>query len=36
MKQIARADGGLLAPALGHMAADFAILVAVYCLAATV
>jgi membrane protease YdiL (CAAX protease family) len=29
-RQIARADGGLLAPALGHMAADFTILMAIY------
>jgi membrane protease YdiL (CAAX protease family) len=29
-RQIARADGGLLAPMLGHMAADFTILMAVY------
>jgi membrane protease YdiL (CAAX protease family) len=29
-RQIARADGGLLAPLLGHMAADFSILTAVY------
>ena len=29
-RQIARADGGLLAPVLGHMAADFTILMAVY------
>ncbi len=29
-RQIARADGGLLAPVLGHMAADFSILMAVY------
>jgi membrane protease YdiL (CAAX protease family) len=29
-RQVARADGGLLAPVLGHMAADFTILVAVY------
>jgi membrane protease YdiL (CAAX protease family) len=28
-RQIARADGGLLAPVLGHMAADFTILIAV-------
>jgi membrane protease YdiL (CAAX protease family) len=29
-RQIARKDGGLLAPVLGHMAADFMILMAVY------
>jgi len=29
-RQMARIDGGLLAPVLGHMAADFAILMAVY------
>lgn len=29
-RQVAREDGGLLAPVLGHMAADFAILFAVY------
>jgi len=29
-RQIARADHGLLAPVLGHMAADFTILLAVY------
>ena len=29
-RQLARADGGLLAPMLGHMAADFTILMAVY------
>lgn len=29
-RQIARADGGLLAAVLGHMAADFTILMAVY------
>jgi CAAX prenyl protease-like protein len=29
-RQIAREDGGLLAPVLGHMAADFTILVAIY------
>ena len=29
-RQIARIDGGLLAPVLGHMAADFTILMAVY------
>jgi hypothetical protein len=29
-RQIARADEGLLAPVLGHMAADFTILMAVY------
>ncbi len=29
-RQIARVDGGLLAPVLGHMAADFTILLAVY------
>ncbi|HSL45974.1 MAG TPA: CPBP family glutamic-type intramembrane protease [Anaerolineales bacterium] len=29
-RQLARIDGGLLAPALGHMAADFTILMAVY------
>lgn len=29
-RQIARADGGLLAPVLGHMAADFTILMAIY------
>jgi membrane protease YdiL (CAAX protease family) len=29
-RQLARADEGLLAPVLGHMAADFTILVAVY------
>ena len=29
-RQLARADGGLLAPVLGHMAADFTILMAVY------
>ena len=29
-RQIARQDGGLLAPVLGHMAADFTILVTVY------
>ena len=29
-RQLARADDGLLAPALGHMAADFTILMAVY------
>jgi membrane protease YdiL (CAAX protease family) len=29
-RQIARADKGLLAPVLGHMAADFTILMAVY------
>jgi membrane protease YdiL (CAAX protease family) len=29
-RQIARADDGLLAPVLGHMAADFTILLAIY------
>ena len=29
-RQVARADGGLLAPVLGHMAADITILVTVY------
>jgi membrane protease YdiL (CAAX protease family) len=29
-RQIARAGGGLLAPVLGHMAADFSILMAIY------
>jgi hypothetical protein len=29
-RQIARLDGGLLAPVLGHMAADFTILMAIY------
>ncbi len=29
-RQIARANGGLLAPVLGHMAADFTILMAIY------
>ena len=29
-RQLARADNGLLAPVLGHMAADFTILLAVY------
>lgn len=29
-RQIAREDGGLLAPVLGHMAADFIILLAIY------
>lgn len=29
-RQVAREDGGLLAPVLGHMAADFTILTAVY------
>lgn len=29
-RQIAREDGGLLASVLGHMAADFAILMVVY------
>lgn len=29
-RQLARADQGLLAPVLGHMAADFTILMAVY------
>lgn len=29
-RQIARVDGGLLAPVLGHMAADFTILMAIY------
>ena len=29
-RQFARADGGLLAPMLGHMVADFTILMAVY------
>ena len=29
-RQLARADGGLLAPMLGHMAADFTILMAIY------
>jgi membrane protease YdiL (CAAX protease family) len=29
-RQVARIDGGVLAPVLGHMAADFAILFAVY------
>lgn len=29
-RQIAREDGGLLAPVLGHMAADFSILLVVY------
>jgi membrane protease YdiL (CAAX protease family) len=29
-RQIARASGGLLAPVLGHMAADFTILMAIY------
>lgn len=29
-RQIARLDGGLLAPVLGHMAADFTILLAIY------
>ena len=33
-RQIARADEGLLAPVLGHMAADFTILMAVYRMAA--
>lgn len=33
-RQIARADEGLLAPVLGHMAADFTILLAVYRVAA--
>ena len=31
-RQIAREDGGLLAPVLGHAAADFTILFAVYCM----
>jgi hypothetical protein len=29
-RQLARVDEGLLAPVLGHMAADFTILMAVY------
>ncbi len=29
-RQLAREDGGLLAPVLGHMAADFTILMAIY------
>jgi membrane protease YdiL (CAAX protease family) len=29
-RQVAREDGGLLTPVIGHMAADFTILVAVY------
>jgi membrane protease YdiL (CAAX protease family) len=29
-RQVARKDGGLLAPVLGHMAADFSVLLAVY------
>jgi hypothetical protein len=29
-RQIAREDGGLLAPVLGHMAADFTILIVIY------
>jgi membrane protease YdiL (CAAX protease family) len=29
-RQVARADGGLLAPVLGHMAADFTILMTIY------
>ncbi|HEX9330879.1 MAG TPA: CPBP family glutamic-type intramembrane protease [Anaerolineales bacterium] len=29
-RQVARADQGLLAPVLGHMAADFTILIAIY------
>ena len=29
-RQLARMDGGLLAPVLGHMAADLTILLAVY------
>jgi hypothetical protein len=29
-RQIARTNGGLLAPVLGHMAADFTILMAIY------
>jgi membrane protease YdiL (CAAX protease family) len=29
-RQLARIDGGLLAPVLGHMAADFTILMAIY------
>jgi hypothetical protein len=29
-RQLARVDGGLLAPVLGHMAADFTILMAIY------
>jgi membrane protease YdiL (CAAX protease family) len=29
-RQVARADGGLLAPVLGHMAADFTILILIY------
>jgi membrane protease YdiL (CAAX protease family) len=29
-RQIARKDGGLLAPVLGHMAADFTILIVIY------
>ena len=29
-RQISREDGGLLAPALGHMAADFTILITIY------
>jgi membrane protease YdiL (CAAX protease family) len=33
-RQIARADDGLLAPVLGHMAADFTILMAIYLRAA--
>jgi membrane protease YdiL (CAAX protease family) len=33
-RQIAREDGGLLAPVLGHMAADFTILIAVYFMSA--
>jgi len=33
-RQLARADEGLLAPMLGHMAADFTILMAVYRMAA--
>lgn len=32
-RQIAREDGGLLAPVLGHMAADFTILTAIYSMA---
>jgi hypothetical protein len=32
-RQIYREDKGLLAPALGHMAADFTILLAVYSMA---
>lgn len=32
-RQVFREDKGLLAPVLGHMAADFTILMAVYCMA---